>query len=462
MATNQDANHINKQLHQKLKTTFIYVTHDQTEAMTMGTRIVVMKDGFIQQVDSPVALYKEPANLFVATFLGSPQMNILNAKLSFDKNTLNATLIDSEAKIVLKFSETKTKQLVNKTYADKEVKFGIRPEAITIDPNGQIEAIIDVIEQLGDETIYYCTIPGINENVLIKAPFRVGLKPKEKIKISFDMENTYLFDKDTEKSILGMRTYNSFRTKISGNNFVLGDNKISIPKYLKNRILPSYEGKDLILMSNVASISLTPIENSIEIPINVEFSEVRGDYLATYFRVKGLEEYFVMKSKLDEEIKVNKIYLPTKDIKILDQNNEIINSVEELRPNITTGLLLRKNNELYVKAFGTTLKVENKPEYAELEGHVKVTIPFEGTTCILKKKLIKANKIENVNYPQDNLITFEAYDELKSKNKNFIYGKVKGLSDYATFYVENNFSVYAMDKFKIHIPAELIKLEKAN
>ena len=68
-------------LHEKLKTTFIYVTHDQTEAMTMGTRIVVMKDGFIQQVDSPVALYNDPANLFVATFLGSPQMNILNAKL---------------------------------------------------------------------------------------------------------------------------------------------------------------------------------------------------------------------------------------------------------------------------------------------------------------------------------------------------------------------------------------------
>ena len=90
-------------LHEKLKTTFIYVTHDQTEAMTMGTRIVVMKDGFIQQVDSPVALYNDPANLFVATFLGSPQMNILNAKLSKDGGILCATLTDTDAKPLLKF-----------------------------------------------------------------------------------------------------------------------------------------------------------------------------------------------------------------------------------------------------------------------------------------------------------------------------------------------------------------------
>ena len=148
-------------LHEKLKTTFIYVTHDQTEAMTMGTRIVVMKDGFIQQVDSPVALYKDPTNLFVATFLGSPQMNILNAKLGKDGGVLTATLIDAEAKPLLKFSSLKTKELINDSYIGKEVKFGIRPEAIKIDEKGNIEGIIDVVEQLGDETIYYCEIPGI-------------------------------------------------------------------------------------------------------------------------------------------------------------------------------------------------------------------------------------------------------------------------------------------------------------
>ena len=106
-------------LHQRLQTTFIYVTHDQVEAMTMGTRIVVMKDGFIQQVDSPVALYNDPANLFVATFLGSPQMNILNARLGKDGAVLTATLTDAESKPVLKFSNLKTKELINNSYINE-------------------------------------------------------------------------------------------------------------------------------------------------------------------------------------------------------------------------------------------------------------------------------------------------------------------------------------------------------
>lgn len=137
-------------LHKKLATTFIYVTHDQTEAMTMGDRIVVMKGGYIQQVDSPINLYENPANLFVATFLGSPQMNIMKAKLTKQKDSL-AAMIDGKSELSIEIPELTAKQLRSHAYIEKDVYLGIRPEHLSIADKG-IPAVIDVYEQLGDQT----------------------------------------------------------------------------------------------------------------------------------------------------------------------------------------------------------------------------------------------------------------------------------------------------------------------
>ena len=519
-------------LHEKLKTTFIYVTHDQTEAMTMGTRIVVMKDGFIQQVDSPVALYNDPANLFVATFLGSPQMNILNAKLGKDGGVLTATLIDAEAKPLLKFSSLKTKELINDSYIGKEVKFGIRPEAIKIDEKGNIEGIIDVVEQLGDETLYYCQIPGINGNVIVKAPFKGRVKTKEKIRLTFDMEAAYLFDKVTTNSILGVRTYNSFKATFYDNDIVIGKNKVELPLDLKSKLLPTAFGKELQLVANVNEISINPIEDSVKLPIKIAFTEEKTDYIAAFFKVEGLDEYFVMKLRLDQPANVDCIYLPIKNMKIYDENRDLVKSHEVVYSNSAPGYAFRKNDELFVKAFGTTLKVKDRKEFASIEGQCMVEISPENAVVILNKKLLKEklasdpanaalaeakedaklasriiqktekallkadesnkeflekklaeanedlvnaqsrigsiteylNKLHDELFAQKpelktNLITFTAYDEDKSSNKNFIYGVVNGVENYATFHVENNFSVYAMDKFKIHIPEDSIILK---
>ena len=519
-------------LHEKLKTTFIYVTHDQTEAMTMGTRIVVMKDGFIQQVDSPVALYNDPANLFVATFLGSPQMNILNAKLGKDGGVLTATLIDAEAKPLLKFSSLKTKELINDSYIGKEVKFGIRPEAIKIDEKGNIEGIIDVVEQLGDETLYYCQIPGISNNVIVKAPFKGRVKTKEKIRLTFDMEAAYLFDKDTTNSILGVRTYNSFKATFNENEIIIGKNKLELPTDLKSKVLPTAFNKELQIIANVNEISLKPIKDSVKLPIKIAFTEDKTDYVAAFFRVEGLDEYFVMKLKLDQPVNVDCIYMPVKNMKIYDEKNDLVKSHEIVYSNSAKGFAFRKNDELFVKAFGTTLKVKDREEFASIEGSCTVEISPENAVVILNKKLLKEklasdpanaalleakedaklasriiqktekallkadesnkeflekklaeanedlvnaqsrvgsiteylNKLHDELFAQKpelktNLITFTAYDEDKSSNKNFIYGVVNGVENYATFHVENNFSVYAMDKFKIHIPEDSIILK---
>lgn len=192
---------INK-LHLTLQTTFIYVTHDQTEAMTMGTRIVVMKDGFIQQVDSPQELYEKPVNVFVATFMGSPQMNIFNAIIEKRDKGYYLTFGKNEIKI----PEGKAKALEGTDYVGKEVIVGIRPEAVRDEevflkqfPEAIVDADVDIVENLGSETFLYLTIDG--NSVTAKVNPRTTAKPLDKIKVAFEATKIHVFDKDTEKAI---------------------------------------------------------------------------------------------------------------------------------------------------------------------------------------------------------------------------------------------------------------------
>ncbi len=190
-------------LHLKLNTTFIYVTHDQTEALTMGTRIVVMKDGFIQQIDNPQKLYDEPVNVFVAGFIGSPQMNFGNA------------IVEKQAdKIFLKFGDyklelpaAKAAAIEKQGYIGKEVVFGIRPEDIhdeevTLDNSnsGVLKASVEVTERLGSETFLYVIINGINFTARVspKSKTQAG----EEVNVILDMARIHLFDKETEKAIV--------------------------------------------------------------------------------------------------------------------------------------------------------------------------------------------------------------------------------------------------------------------
>ena len=189
-------------LHKRLGTTFIYVTHDQTEAMTMGDRIVVMKDGFIQQVDTPQNLYDLPINEFVAGFMGSPQMNFIDAKLTKEGDTY-----------YLVFGGTKVKVPKNKEnaeiagYVGKDVVFGIRPEDVHDEPEvlakadgTKTSADVEVTELMGAETYLYLNCEG-NALTARVEPTSVA-KSGDHIDICFDMNKMHLFDKETEKTIL--------------------------------------------------------------------------------------------------------------------------------------------------------------------------------------------------------------------------------------------------------------------
>ena len=189
-------------LHNRLKATIIYVTHDQTEAMTLGTRIVVLKDGVIMQVDSPQKLYNEPNNLFVAGFIGSPQMNFIDAvcKVEGERVTLNF----EKTSVVL--PPAKAKKLIDGGYNGKTVVMGIRPEDIG-DSQIEIEAHKDAVfetdvtgyELLGSEVLLYFNVAGTA--MTTKVDSRTTARMGDHITFAIDPEKIHCFDKETELTI---------------------------------------------------------------------------------------------------------------------------------------------------------------------------------------------------------------------------------------------------------------------
>ena len=188
-------------LHQRIGTTMIYVTHDQTEAMTLGTRIVVMKDGVIQQVDSPQNLYEKPDNLFVAGFIGSPQMNFLDCTVKIIDG--NAILVFEGKEIPLPAS--KSRALIDGNYDGKTVVIGIRPEAFNDSESflatSQVvfDSTVDVYELLGAEVYLYFKLGG--KTVTARVDAHTKARMGQPLRIGFDAERIHLFDKETELTI---------------------------------------------------------------------------------------------------------------------------------------------------------------------------------------------------------------------------------------------------------------------
>jgi len=196
-------------IHQKLGTTFVYVTHDQVEAMTMATRIVVMKDGLIQQVDTPQNLYDFPANTFVAGFIGTPQMNFIDAKV--EKKGADVYVVFGKNEIKLPAEKAQDPALAD--YIGKEVIVGIRPEclkdepvAISSMPDSVIDAHVDVTELMGAEIYLYVSTDGLDphtpQNLIARVSPRAVARTGDDIKLALDVARIHIFDKDTEKCVL--------------------------------------------------------------------------------------------------------------------------------------------------------------------------------------------------------------------------------------------------------------------
>ena len=190
-------------LHQRLQTTVIYVTHDQVEAMTMGHRIAVMRDGILQQLDTPQSLYDHPANMFVAGFIGSPSMNFFDAKVVSDGGADD--LYVEVGTLRLKVPNHRINAV--KSMAGRDVVFGIRPEDIhhpterrDAPDHQKANVQVEVVEPLGSEQFVYLKVN--NQEFTSRMPARAQLDPGSAIEVVFDTEKMHIFDRQTEMAVI--------------------------------------------------------------------------------------------------------------------------------------------------------------------------------------------------------------------------------------------------------------------
>ena len=184
-------------LRERINTTFIYVTHDQTEAMTLGDRIVIMKDGYIQQIGTPQEVFNHPYNLFVAEFIGSPKMNIFDAELVKQGGKYAVQL----GGVTVELSEEKQAALKANEVEPQAIKLGVRPEHITLEDSG-VDAVVDVSEMMGSSVHLHVTAVGQDVVIVVNTMNMTGaevaaLKMGRSVKFNFGGNNCHVFHKDT-------------------------------------------------------------------------------------------------------------------------------------------------------------------------------------------------------------------------------------------------------------------------
>ena len=188
-----------KKLHQQLKTTVVYVTHDQTEAMSLGTKIAIMNHGVIQQNDTPENIYNKPSNTFVADFIGSPSMNLIKGKLIQNSNNISFIAEESNLEVPINNYDFKEKLELN----NKEIYFGIRPEHIYFNKLNEddfdINLRADLSEYIGHEQIV--TLDYSNQEILAKFPSTIKIELEKEVKLYFDLKHTSLFDLKTKERL---------------------------------------------------------------------------------------------------------------------------------------------------------------------------------------------------------------------------------------------------------------------
>ncbi len=310
-------------LHKKLQTTFIYVTHDQVEAMTMGTRIVVMKDGFIKQTDTPKNLYKYPANKFVAGFIGTPQMNFFEGTLLKIQDKIRIDFANTDASLTVPYSAL-TKIIPQYFDGKRKVTIGFRSEDISLDPvkvkncDTVLKVKISHTEELGTETLVYGDInmegDGFADNgtrVIIKSGGFKEYQFGQTIDAAFDVNAIHLFDSDTEESILPrVPEYNYLNCKVSGRKLLTLGGEFDLPAAI------SCDDGDYQLLLPVGA--LTDGESSATV---MSCEKVSNKYLLL-LKTKG-QRLFALSDNAQKEGQIN-FGIDFKQISIVKEGKEVV------------------------------------------------------------------------------------------------------------------------------------------
>lgn len=330
-------------LHKKVKGTFIYVTHDQTEAMTMGDRIVVMKKGLIQQVDTPVNLYEHPHNIFVATFLGSPQMNIFKVHLKEDKLYFN-----DDFSINL---TPKMKSKLIKGYEDQDVYFGIRPSDFERGSKDDYDfhVNVDLVEKLGNETLIHFMLNGVEALASLKLNITDDIQNDLYLKMNYD--KIHLFNME-EESILRVNEINYIKASIlkKDNNYytqdLLLDNYIN--KCISDEYLESFEGYYSI---KSLDFRLEKEEASLEFDVEILAFDIYSDKKVYYAKDKDDSRITFFAAK-ESNIQVGdqvKLYAKLDSVGICNSSFELVMLNETLYKPIVKINLKQIKKDYYVE-----------------------------------------------------------------------------------------------------------------
>lgn len=408
-------------LHKRLGTTFIYVTHDQVEAMTMGTRIVVMKKGFVQQIDTPLNLYDHPGNKFVAGFIGTPQMNFFTATLLRDGDKVKVTLDDQNSFEI----DYDTVGKMDSSYlnGDKKVYLGIRPDHIKVVKKG-IKAIVNVIERLGTETLVYANLEEEKENslqqssdkqIIIKVAPEADYELDKPINIEFIEEKIHFFDLETELSILPFAPEeNKVEIEATGKGISLFDKEVKLPKVFDT--INKAKGKfslgvspDAIVEGKEFTLKVAKVEDAgVYVDEKGESKARKLAHLA--YQNRKVYAYVNGDVKAGEDYSFDLCY---EKISIYSIDEEVFKPISEVQSLIGT-FVKQKEKEDNKSVVNFYYNIEGTKLPVPLEKVIKITT-IENDVCYRKKyKYVFSHN--NIN--QENVFKGEVLEVLD-------YGKIK-------------------------------------
>ena len=348
-------------LHQRLATTFIYVTHDQVEAMTMGTRIVVMKDGFVQQIDSPMNLYKYPENIFVAGFIGTPQMNFFDGVIV--KNGDNVSFkLDCGNVIDMKYAQTDRIPLkyMNGT---KKIVFGVRPDDVRLkdadahdmDNWSGTRAIVSVVEVLGNEALIYANLNINNPDdpkgrVIVKGNPDIFVRPGDIIDIEISRCKFHVFDKETEKSIKKrIPEENITSVDITDGIISISGEKFTPPSAIS--VAENYKNAELTMPVSALTIGAGSGNAKIQ-----AVEQIEGKTLYV-LNVNGTVLFSLEEGAPRYEVGADvKFDVDMCKISVRDAGIEPVNTVNSIDGNFIKEKVSRKNYEFYISVLGHKLQ----------------------------------------------------------------------------------------------------------
>ena len=452
-------------LHQELETTFIYVTHDQVEAMTLGTRVVVMKLGKVMQIDTPKNLYDYPANLFVAGFIGTPQMNFFNAKIS--RNNNNDIIDFTNSTNDLEVSHTLLSKVQPQYFnGDKKVIIGLRCEHVSLDPEvvAKSTSLVDVkishFEELGNETLIYAELLK-NDNhvkgdrIIIKGTCTYGLKREDVVKAHLDLTKAHIFDALTEQTINPrIPSSNLVHGLVEDGVLHVGSLKISLPKAINlpngnyNVIIPvsainlnNTDGVKVVL-SNVEEVDGHVIA-SIKLEDNLMFAHTKEDvdlnkdwYIDIDFtKLDFYKDNQLVQASIAEYDRINAMFLnhataksyvgseydPVVEARVNDVEEKYQGLFKELNEKYDADLANVKNVN------SNEIKAKNLPIIAEKAAAVKIAVEqlkvnlktaLAEQSSIHKENNIKV--IDQVNSTYDKVYSdeIESFESFKAINKD--------------------------------------------